>query len=91
MRKSGNTAYRSAVGAAVGIIGGLIARFQPKGIARAMYATAFAQVVVGAIALVGNLGVEGHSWPWDVIVLTGFFAALWLLCLVSVVKRMEQT
>jgi hypothetical protein len=63
---------------AVGIIGGLIARFRPKGMARAMYATACAQATVGVIALVANLGPGGHSWPWDVIVLTGFFTALWL-------------
>lgn len=112
MRKSSNTAYRSAAGVAVaaafllvwvngavgiignenndanmmffgvlavGFIGGLIARFQPKGMARAMYATAFAQVMVAVIALVARLGLEGNSWPWDVAVLTGFFAALWLL------------
>lgn len=111
MRKSRNTAYRSAVGVAVAaafllvwingavgiigsenndanlmffgvlavsVVGSIIARFRPKGMARAMYATAFAQATVGAIALTAKLGTGGHSWPWDVIVLTGFFTALWL-------------
>ncbi len=41
---------------AVGIIGALIARFQPKGMARALFATALAQVVVAMIALIAGLG-----------------------------------
>jgi cytochrome b561 len=36
---------------AVGFVGALIARFQPRGLARALFATALAQAVVGAIAL----------------------------------------
>ena len=62
----------------VGVVGAILARLRPKGMARAMYATAFAQALVAVIALVANLGLAGPSWPWDVLVLTGFFAALWL-------------
>jgi hypothetical protein len=62
----------------VGVVGAIIARLRPKGMARAMYATAFAQVLVAVIALAANRGLAGPSWPWDVLVLTGFFAALWL-------------
>lgn len=62
----------------VGVVGAIIARLRPKGMARAMYATAFAQALIAVIALVANLGPAGPSWPWDVLVLTGFFAALWL-------------
>ena len=63
---------------AVGIIGALIARFQPKGMARALFATALAQVLVAMIALVAGLGSTGPIWPWDVLILTGFIAALWV-------------
>ena len=63
----------------VGIVGAIIARLQPKGMARAMYATAFAQALVAVIALAANLGLAGPSWPWDVLVLSAFFTALWLL------------
>jgi len=55
---------------AVGIIGAVIARFQPQGMARALITTALAQALVGMIALAMG-SVEGF-------VLTGFFAALWL-------------
>ena len=63
---------------AVGIIGALIARFQPKGMARALFATALAQVLVAMIALIAGLGSTGPIWPWDLLILTGFFAALWV-------------
>ena len=36
---------------AIGFIGAIIARFQPRGLARALFATALAQALVGAIAL----------------------------------------
>ena len=62
----------------VGLVGAMIARLRPKGMARAMYATAFAQALVAVIALATNLGLAGPSWPWDVLVLTGFFTVLWL-------------
>jgi len=64
---------------AVGGIGAVIARFQPHGMARALFATALAQALVAVIALIGGLGSTGPIWPWDVLILTGFFAALWLV------------
>jgi hypothetical protein len=36
---------------AIGFVGGILARFQPRGLARALFATALAQAVVGAIAV----------------------------------------
>lgn len=102
-RKTGNKAYRAAVGVAlaaafilvwmnlavgiigdednpanlmyggvlaVGIIGVIIARFQPHGMVRALVATALAQASVAAIALIAGLG--------STLILTGFFVALWL-------------
>jgi hypothetical protein len=43
----------------VGIIGTVIARFQPHGMARALSATALAQALVAVIALVAGLGFTG--------------------------------
>jgi hypothetical protein len=62
----------------VGIIGTLVARFQPHGMARALFATALAQILVAVIALVTGLGSSGPIWPRDVLIATGFFAALWV-------------
>ncbi|WP_437663506.1 hypothetical protein [Sorangium sp. So ce1182] len=55
---------------AVGIIGAVIARFQPHGMGRAMVATALAQALVALIAVIAGLGYT--------FMLTGFFVALWL-------------
>jgi len=43
---------------------------------RALYATALTQVLV---ALIAGLGSTGPIWPKDIVILTGFFIALWLL------------
>lgn len=103
VRKTRNTAYRTAVGIAVatafllvwingavgiigseddpanrmfagvlavGFIGAAIARFKPRGMARAMVATAAAQVLVAVIAAVAGVGT--------IFPIAGVFAALWL-------------
>lgn len=67
---------------AVGIIGAIIARFQPRGMSRALLATALVQVSVPLIALLagfhrgpvgfGNPGVVG------ILILNGFFAAMFV-------------
>ncbi len=64
---------------AVGILGALIVRFRPHGMARALAATALAQGLVGAIALIAGLGSAGANWPGAIVFLTGFFATLWLV------------
>jgi hypothetical protein len=56
---------------AVGIIGAVIARFQPHGMARALVATALAQALVAVIALIAGWGYA--------FILTGIFVGLWLL------------
>ena len=109
-RKTGNTAYRAAVGVAlaaafilvwmnlavgvigterddanlmyggvlaVGIIGAIIARFQPDGMARALFATALAQALVAVIALLAGLG-SPWSGPGEILILNGFFVALFV-------------
>ncbi len=55
---------------AVGVIGALLARFEARGMARALVATAIAQVLVSVIALVAGWG--------QVFVMTGIFLAIWL-------------
>jgi hypothetical protein len=55
---------------AVGIIGAIIARRQPKGMVRATVAMAIAQILIAIIVLVAGLG--------DTFVVTGFFVLLWL-------------
>lgn len=64
---------------AVGILGAVIARFQPGGMACALAATALAQALVGVVALSTRLGSTAANGPGAVLVLTGFFAVLWLL------------
>ena len=64
---------------AVALIGAVIARFQPRGMARALCATALAQALVAVIALVAGLGSTAPIRPWSILILTGFFTALWLV------------
>ena len=75
-RNDANLMYGGVL--AVGIIGAIIARFQPHGMARALFATALAQALVAVIALIAGLGSTAPIWPWDILILTGFFAALWV-------------
>ena len=63
---------------AVAIVGGALARFQPPGMVRALLATALAQALAGAVALIGGLGDAEGNWPAPVVGLTAFFALLWL-------------
>lgn len=62
---------------AVGIIGALIARFRPRGMARALFATALAQALVTVIALIAGLGLP-WSGPAEILGLNGFFIALFV-------------
>ncbi len=57
---------------AVGIIGAIIARFRPQGMARALFATALAQALVAVIAMI--------AWAQyvEISILSGFFIALWI-------------
>ena len=58
---------------AVGIIGAIITRFQPRGLARALVATAHAQALVALVALIAGWGDTS-----TLLILTGVFVALWL-------------
>lgn len=77
---SGNDANMMYHGVlAVGLGGALIAHFRPHGMACALFATALAQAMVPVVALVGGAGSPEVIWTWDVLILTGIFAALWLV------------
>jgi hypothetical protein len=62
---------------AVGIIGAIIARFRPHGMARALLATALAQALVAGIALIFGLGLP-WSPPAELLILNGFFVVLFV-------------
>ena len=62
---------------AVGIIGAIIARFQPDGMARALFATALAQALAAVIALLAGLG-SPRSGPGEILIPNGFFVALFV-------------
>lgn len=64
---------------AAGIVGAVAARFEPSGMVRALAATAAAQMLAAAIALIAGLGPSGPLWPLGFLLLNGVFAALWLL------------
>jgi hypothetical protein len=61
----------------VGIIGALIARFRPLGMARALFGMAIAQTTVAAIALIAPLG-RPWSGPLELSLLNGFFVAMFV-------------
>jgi hypothetical protein len=62
---------------AVGMVGAMIARLRPRGMARALFATALAQALVAAIALIARLGLP-WSPPAEILALNGFFIALFV-------------
>jgi hypothetical protein len=57
---------------AIGLIGALIARLRPRGLARALFATALAQAVVGAIAL----ELPNTASSVQIVIVHGVFVAL---------------
>jgi hypothetical protein len=46
--------------------------------ARALFAMAFAQVLVAAIALVAGWGAGEPIWPWRFALLTAVFVTIWV-------------
>ena len=71
-----NPANRMYLGVpAVLIVGALLARFQPRGMARAVFATALAQALITAVALLTVENVE----VLEVLLLNAFFIAMWVV------------
>jgi hypothetical protein len=62
---------------AVGIIGAILAHFRAQGMAHALFAMAFAQALVAAIALILGLGAP-WSPPAEIVILNGFFVVLFV-------------
>jgi hypothetical protein len=63
---------------AVGIIGAVIARFQPHGMIRALLAMALAQALVAVIALITGLHEVPDMSVFEILGLNGFFVVLFL-------------
>jgi hypothetical protein len=63
---------------AVGIIGTFISRLQPQGMSRALFATAFAQVLVTLIALIARMDQYSGSSVTEILGVNGFFIMLWI-------------
>lgn len=63
---------------AVAAIGALLARFRAGGMAKALYATALAQISVAVIAIALNLGASSPAWPQSLIMMTTVFTVFWL-------------
>jgi hypothetical protein len=63
---------------AVGIIGAVVARFQPHGMARALLATALAQALVAVIALIAGKHESPVTSVFELLGVNGFFIALFL-------------
>lgn len=64
---------------AVGIVGTFIARCRPRGMARALVATAIAQASVAVIVLMTGLGIPGQPETGAILILSGLFIGLWLV------------
>jgi hypothetical protein len=60
---------------AVGATGAIIARLRPRGMAYALFATAFTQAFIAAVALIARLGLP-YSPPAEIVLLNGFFIAM---------------
>ena len=72
---SANMMYFGVI--AVGIIGAIISRFRPMGMARTLLAMALAQALVALIALIAGLGIP-WSGPAEIIMLNGIFIGMFV-------------
>lgn len=63
---------------AVGIIGAIVARFRPHGMARVLFAMAFVQALVAVIAVIAGLGATTLNGPGEILIINGFFVALFV-------------
>jgi hypothetical protein len=61
----------------VGFLGAIIARLQPKGMSRVLFAMAFAHVLIVVIALIARLHLSPESSVVEILGVNGFFAVLW--------------
>lgn len=71
-----NLAYFAVL--AVGCLGALLARLRPRGMARALFATALAQAAVAAAALVAGMQGAPESSVPEILAVNAFFVVLWV-------------
>ena len=64
---------------AVALVGALLARLRAAGMAKALYATAAAQVMVMIFAVTLGLGESSPVWPRGLLLMTGVFSLIWLM------------
>lgn len=64
---------------AIAVLGAFIAGFRAAGMARALSATAAAQLLVGVIGLAAGLGSPGYKGVYEAVMGTAVFTALWLV------------
>jgi hypothetical protein len=75
----GNPANLMFVGViSIALAGSFVAGSDAARMARAMLATAAAQIAVGAVALAAGLASPGNRGLYEVVMGTGLFAGLWL-------------
>ncbi|MES2987993.1 MAG: hypothetical protein V4808_08810 [Pseudomonadota bacterium] len=76
----GNPANAMYLGVLAILIGGaVIVKARASGMAKTLFAASGAQVLIGAIAVLGHMGTDGPIWPRDVIGVTVILGGVWLL------------
>lgn len=76
----GNAANLMYLGELAVLIGGAaIAKGRAPGMAKTLFAVAGAQMLIGATAVLGNMGTDGPIWPRDVLGVTVILSGVWLL------------
>ncbi len=73
----------------VAIVGVILARFRSRGMSRAMYATALAQVVATTIAFSPGLNAP-FGWAFELVAVNGFFFALFIGSAVLFSRSIER-
>ncbi|MHB8906447.1 MAG: hypothetical protein ACYC6D_10015 [Melioribacteraceae bacterium] len=63
---------------AIGFLGAIIARLQPKGMYRVLFSMAFAHALIAVIALIARLDLSAESSAIEILGVNGFFAVLWI-------------
>lgn len=63
---------------AIGFLGAIISRLQPKKLAFVLFSLAFAHAVITAAALIARLDLAPESSAVEIIGVNGFFAVLWI-------------
>lgn len=63
---------------AIGFIGAIISKFQPKKMAFVLFSLAFAHAVITAAALIARLDLSPESSAVQILGVNGFFAVLWI-------------